>query len=338
MTYGLGEDNKYGVLGLWWQEHTYGPNYMGDWYGPWIGNSHAQWNLYNKWNIMWGMQFESFAIGVYLNRADEGYYETATDMEDGEWYSSYTTFGIGLNFDTDAIYGDIAFDYQKVGYTDTDLGDEEKIEQDAGNIYEFRGRAFYEWTDVITWVPYVRYKMGDLSVKSTESDFYADDECWGIKGFQFDIAIAANLQVNEDNLIIVGIEPYGYYKGEPSECGSDAMAEDDKLTIFPGFVFGFESDVKDWLTFRAGCDKAFIKWEGKEEGDGMTYEEKETMAPFEWYLGLGFHVGDFDIDCMLNKHVPFSMGYWLTGYQPTGGYYEGYTASPIGMISATYHF
>jgi hypothetical protein len=337
MTYGLGEDNKYGVLGMWWHEHTYGPNYMGAWWGPYPGgNPAAQYNIYNKWDVMWGNQFESFALGLYFNRADEGYYETMTDSEDGEYYSSYMTLGIGISFDTDEFDGNIAFDYQKVGYTYTDLGDEAKLEQDAGNIFEFRGNAYYEWTDVITWVPYLRYKWGDLSFQSSEDGYFASDDCWGVKGFQLDLAIAANMQVNEDNLIIVGIEPYGYYKGEPSDCGSDAGAEEYKMKIFPGFVFGFESDVKDWLTFRAGCDKALIKFEGSYEGDGMEATMKETAAPFEWYLGLGFHVGDFDIDAMLNKQTPFSMGYWLTGFQPSAYYDDAET--PIGMISATYSF
>ena len=39
LTYGLGEDNKYGVFGIWWQEHPYGPNYMGDWWGPYGGGT-----------------------------------------------------------------------------------------------------------------------------------------------------------------------------------------------------------------------------------------------------------------------------------------------------------
>jgi hypothetical protein len=52
MTYGLGEDNKYGVLGMWWQEHTYGPNYMGDWWGPYGGEATSFGeNVYNKWNV-----------------------------------------------------------------------------------------------------------------------------------------------------------------------------------------------------------------------------------------------------------------------------------------------
>jgi hypothetical protein len=335
MTYGLGEDNKYGVLGMWWQEHTYGPNYMGDWAGP-FGYTAFDENVYNKWHLMWALSFEKIDIGIHFNRADE-MYKGEGEGEVYEDYINYTTLGLGLRWDlNDETYMDLAFDYTSVGYTYQDGGDE-IIEADAKNIMNIRARMFYEWTDIITWVPYVNYKWGDLSLKSNQSGFYADDECWGIKGFQFDIALAANIMVNDDNMIIVGVDPYSYWKGEPSECGADAGTGEMTMKVFPGFVFGLETDVKDWLTFRAGCEKALIKMTYKESDTEGEYEENYTVAPFEWYLGLGFHVSDFDIDLLVNKEAPFSMGYWLTGIQP-GQYETDDIGTPIGMISMTYSF
>jgi len=335
LSYGLGEDNKYGVLGMWWQEHTYGPNYMGDWAGPW-GYTDFSEDVFNKWNIMWAMSFETIDIGIRLERADEEYLGEGegTKYQD---YISYTTLGLGLRWDlSDESYADLAFDYTSVGYKYQD-GGEEVIEADKKGIMAVRGRMFYEWTDVITWVPYVSYKWGDLSIKSNESGFYADDECWGLKGYQLDIGLAANIMVNDDNMIIVGIEPYGSYKGEPSECGSDAGDYSEQMTIFPGWVFGLESDIKDWLTFRAGCDKALLKTTYEMDDGEVSGEENYTWAPFNWYLGLGFHVSDFDIDLLVNKEAPFSMGYWLTGIQP-GSYETEDIGAPIGMISVVYSF
>ncbi len=333
LTYGLGEDNRFGVLGMWWEEYTYGPNNM-SWAGPW-GYTDFSENVYNKWNIMWATEFETIDIGIRIERADQGYYYDV-DGEKDEDYISYTTLGFGLRWElNDETCMDLAFDYTSVGYTYKVMGFDEVIEADSKNIMGFRARMFYEWTDVITWVPYFSYKFGTLSLKSNESGFYADTDCWGVKAFQLDFGLAANINVNDDNLIIVGIEPYGLYKGEPAECGSDAGSEEEKMTIMPGFVFGLESDVKDWLTFRAGCDKALIKADYKYEDEVTSEEGKYTWAPFNWYLGLGFHVGDFDIDLLLNKEVPFSMGYWLTGFSPEDGDNSG---APIGMISATYSF
>ena len=334
LTYGLGEDNRFGVFGIWFQEHSYGPNAMGAWMGP-FGYTDFSDDVYNKWNLMWALAFETIDIGVRIERADEMAKEVgATTYED---YISYSTLGLGLRWDfSDAAYLDVAFDYTAVGYTYQDGGDE-IIEADSKSITALRARMFYEWTDVITWVPYFSYKGGNLSLKSNESGFYGDDECWGIKGYMLDFGLAANINVNDDNLIIIGIEPYGLYSGEPSECGSDADSETAKMTIFPGFVLGLESDVKDWLTFRAGCDKALLKTTFEGTTGGEAYTDDYTWAPFNWYLGLGFHVGDFDIDLLVNKEAPFSMGYWMTGIQP-GGYETSDIGTPIGMISATYIF
>ena len=336
LTYGLGEDNRFGVFGIWWQEDTWGPNYLGDWWGPYGGGTTSfSENVFNKWNVMWALAFETIDIGIHIERADQGYYADQ-DGEKDEDYISYQTLGLGLRWNmNDATYMDIAFDYTSVGFTYKEMGVDATVEADKKSIMAFRARMFYEWTDVITWVPYFNYKFGDLSLKSSESGYYDDDDCWGIKGYQFDLGLAANINVNDDNLIIVGIEPYGLYKGEPSECGSDAGSEEEKLTILPGFVFGLESDVKDWLTFRIGCSKALMKTEYKYTAEGTNYEESWTWAPFDWQLGLGFHVSDFDIDLLVNREVPFSMGYWMTGFSPEGGDDAG---TPVGMISMTYSF
>lgn len=342
LTYGLGDDAEYGVLGLWWEEDTPGPNrWMGSdglWAGPMFG-PYTDFSdfVYNKWHAMYGYQMDGMSFGLYFNRADQGAYEEQSGVS-GEFedYSSYTTIGAGVRFDVgDDAYADLAFDWTTVSFTYTELGDDEEVEADANMVLGFRGRMFYEWTDMITWVPYVSYRMGDLSLKSTEEDFYADGECWGIKGFQFDLGLAANMMVNDETMIIVAVEPFGYYKAEPSDCGPDADTGEVKMTMLPAFAFGFENDVKEWLTLRLGCDKVFVKYEESFEAEGETGDFKMTMAPFNWYLGLGFHVSDFDIDVMVNKEVPFSMGYWLTGFRPAGGYDAG---APIGMISATYHF
>ena len=333
LTYGLGEDNRFGVFGIWWQEHTYGPNNWGLWAGP--GPDFSE-DIFNKWNVMWALAFETIDIGISFNRADEMVKFESSDPATypDEDMISYTTLGLGFAMELgDATNLDLAFDYTTVGYTYQN-GDTEIWEVDSKSAMALRGRMFYEWTDIITWVPYINYRTGNLSVKSNETTMPVD-QCWGLKGFEFDLGLAANLNVNDDNLIIVGIEPYGLYKGEPSECGSDAGSGEISMTILPGFVFGLESDVKEWLTFRAGCSKALVKVTVKDEAGGITDELNLTGAPFEWQLGLGFHVGDFDIDMLLNKEVPFSMGYWITGFSPEEGDDAG---TPIGMISMTYSF
>lgn len=333
LTYGLGEDNQYGVIGLWWEETTRGPLWQHGWFGPygWQATDFSEW-VYNKWNVMWGLSLDGLSFGLYFNRADQGYlYDEDGDEFEQHW--AYTTLGLGVRFDIgDQMYADIAADYTTVGYTFDHEG-QDMLNEDNNSILALRGRMFYEWSDVVTVVPYFNYITGDLSLKSDNADYYGDFDVWGWKGFHLDLGLGLNLRVNDETLLIVAVKPYGMAKAEPSGSGSEIGDISMQATMFPGFAFGFETDVKNWLTFRAGCDKMFIKWNEEVDHAEGAYEYTETLAPFNWYLGLGFHVGNFDIDAMINKEVPFSMGYWLTGFQP-----DWYSGAPIGMISATYHF
>ncbi len=80
--------------------------------------------------------------------------------------------------------------------------------------------------------------------------------------------------------------------------------------------------------------KELYKFKTEYEEEDVGKESSEfTDAPFEFYMGLGFHVGDFNIDCLLNNDVPFHLGYWLTGYTP----YDS-EDTPVYMITATYGF
>jgi hypothetical protein len=146
------------------------------------------------------------------------------------------------------------------------------------------------------------------------------------------------MNVNEDNMILFAIEPFAYWAASPSGYADNFEEEWDLACVtMPKFILALESDLTDWLTFRTGCSKSNSAWAySYKDGD---YEEVEgnsdtSWSEFAWNIGLGFHFGDFDIDCLLNKDVPFSMGYWLTGYQNN---YDNET-TPVGMISAVYHF
>lgn len=191
------------------------------------------------------------------------------------------------------------------------------------------------------------------------------DVNYGVKGMEFILGLGANIKVNENNLLLFAIEPYSYRKLEQSDPPAGDFVRydayyypyyyndsyewgkkhEDTETILPTFRLALESDVRDWLTFRIGAVKGFYKDEYKlsytaqtgpdDEDDIEEYEETDTYVGsyFEYYMGLGFHVSDFDIDVVVNNNLPFRIGYWLTGYQPSE-----YSGPPVYMLSATYHF
>ena len=144
-------------------------------------------------------------------------------------------------------------------------------------------------------------------------------------------------------MLLFAVEPFSYMKGEPS-AAPDSVVDEFTYTVIPRFYLALESDVKDWLTFRVGGMKELGKWDEKSGGTSTEYKDVNTWGGFQYFMGLGFHVGDFDIDCVINNELPYHMGYWLTGYGWGGddGYYgssvDHVENAPAYMVTGTYHF
>ena len=335
-TYGFGEDNKYGTLGMFFYNWAPPLNMIGGYDDVFTDY------LNSKFDIIYAYPMESLTIGIHFTRADEYDYVKEEHTDTTEVSQAYTTIGAGVRFDLgDNAYGDVAFDISFGSYSDDSNDYYGTVEPDANMSYAFRARVFYAYNDEITLVPYLGYSYYDFRLKASMHDSAFAANNWGDKGMMFNFGVGANVKVNEDNLLVFAIEPFDYYKYEPSQA-PDTIEASYTYTVMPRFFLAIESDVKDWLTFRAGGIKALgkSKEESNEEGE---YEETSTEAPFMLFMGLGFHVGDFDIDCVISNELPYHLGYWLTGY-PWDSYHGPYTNGisysnePIYMVTGTYHF
>lgn len=334
-TYGLGEDNRYGVLGMWFWHMDEGLNPFGDyeyincW---WPGMGRFNDVLDHKVAIMWGYAMEGASFGLGFSRADNAYKTTFTTPQyKYDAHQAYTTVNAGVRFDIgDNMYMDIAFDLSWVNYSweQADAVSSEDRSVDANKMYSIRARGFYEWKENFTWVPYFAYQGFDFRIKSDDPAFFDS----GDKATNFTIGLGSNITINEDNLLVFAVDIYDFTNRKPSQDPDDEAYE-IKYIVFPRFYLALESDVTDWLTFRAGGWQELGKIDEKcTVGIDEDITGTATWSDFEMSLGLGFHVGDFDIDCVLNPQLPLYMGYWLTGYQSYSG------DPPIWMASALYHF
>jgi len=334
-SYALGEDGGMGTISMFF--HQYSEPLHPFWNTPW-GTEWSQGPVnrgtsYNKFHVMYGYAMEGLSFGIALTRSDD--YERYEDGYEDEESAGYTTVSAGVRFDVgDAAYMDINFELGMASFADSNYAGY-AVTEDANMTYGIKARLFYEWNETITWVPYFGFTTYDFSAKS-DDDAFADNY-WGDKGMMFEFGLGANIAVNEDNLILFAIEPFSYAKREPSAI-PDGVDGDwtSTATVMPRFILGLETDIKDWLTFRAGGVHTLMKVEDKSvwmDPDGV---DTETWSEFDYYMGLGFHVGDWDIDCVLNNATPFRLGYWLTGMgQPD---YETDDAAAMWLLSAKYHF
>jgi hypothetical protein len=390
-SYALGTDGKYGTLAMFFNYYGVPLNYMNegwDYYGDPYTSS-----LYSKWNVLYGYAMDKLSFGLYFSRSDQSteydqHYKYVTP-DTTEWYDysnaqAYTTVGAGVRFDIgEKMYADLAFDYswasmtldqRNYNYYSQYYGYGE-ITADANKMMDFRGRAFYEWNDMITLVPYVEFGTFDFSLKGDSMKvwnrpFTTDTLDWkdtnyGVKGTMIMFGLGANVKVNENNLLVFAVEPYGYYKLEQSDPPAADFVRQDRYyypyydedpyswgvkhentsTALPVFHLALETDVRDWLTFRIGGEKGFYKDEYKtsyksqygtdpvDDIETGTETDTYTGSWFSYWMGLGFHVGDFDIDAVVNNNLPFRVGYWLTGYEN-----NSYDGPPVYMLSAAYHF
>jgi hypothetical protein len=386
-SYGLGADAKYGTLAMFFNYYgkplnseQFGWDYTGDPYSEYLNS---------KWNVLYGYAMEKLSFGLHFTRSDRSdVYDWSYGYQDPDTtialnYTNeraYTTVGAGVRFDVgEKMYADLAFDYSWAGQT-VDNGQYSydqyygygEVTADANKMMDFRGRAFYEWNETVTLVPYAEFGTFDFSLKGSESKvfnraFSTDTLDWkdtnyGVKGMGMTFGLGANVKVNENNLLVFAVEPYSHMKVEQSdppasdfvryEWGSYPYSDpyswgktyETTYTVLPTFRLALESDVKDWLTFRIGAEKGFQKSEYKqsytyqngseEDTDQIAYEETDTYTSswFEYWMGLGFHVGDFDIDAVVNNNLPFRVGYWLTGYS------DNHNGPPVYMLTAAYHF
>jgi hypothetical protein len=371
------EDTKplnYEQWGWDYSGYFYGEGYLSYWWD----NPYAD-NLYNKWNVLYGYSMEKLSFGLYFSRADESdecksSYEFANpalrDTAFTDTYSAaYTTVGAGLRFDIgEKMYADLAFDYSWASLTmeqkspasydswDAYYKEFGEISADANTMMNFRGRMFYEWNETITLVPYASFGTFNFSLKADSSAYYYDriwdevqpdtlgwkDTHYGVKGMGFTLGIAANIKVNENNLLLFAVEPYAYGKVEQSDPPTGFVRQDydsdiydnyyswegdpwwygvtreEKMTLLPTFRIALESDVRDWLTFRIGARQEFYKYEDtqsytSQQGSDPTtdlVDYKETCtytgSEFDYWMGLGFHVGDFDIDTVIDPDLPYA--------------------------------
>ena len=337
VTHACGEEGKYGTWGIFLMDyvsddvfysqvnHLMLPDYVDD---PNIPSVPV-----NKFAIQWGKEFDGIAIGLGFTRSDKGVEDTTVDPANPKYNISFTTLGAGIRADVgENAYTDLAVTLGLAGGGMTD-----STEFDKKMSLDFAGRLFWEWKEYATIIPVVDFGMYEFALDNYDPEH-------GEKGNWFNIGAALNMDVNTNNMLLLGLE-VGKAKYEPSlpDTAASSWAESSTWWL-PSIFLGLETDVKPWLTVRVASRKTLYKDTDKEVDGG---EDMETSADFDWFLGCGFHVAEFDIDCQVSPEAPFSMGYWLTGYSAYQNYYyysdkssqqPGYDMAPIYRISATYHY
>jgi hypothetical protein len=277
-----------------------------------VGNNVA---LLRTTDLMYGMKLGGNNVGFRLSYASDAFEQDAPDIEESARYIeaaggiSDKKYDLGVNF------------YMPSIENKTDFADDEYSAFGFG----VNGRYFYSVSEKMEYVPVVviGYTSGSQEYKpdvgSTEkTDFSA---------FAVTIAGAMNYQVDENNLIILGVQPYSQTS---TTIDVENLGETSTTaTIFPAIHLGGETRITSWLSGRIGAFQAFqtIATEFKPEG-GTTTKSSSSSSFLNFSFGLGVEVGNFVIDFDLNDGTFFEGPYILGGR----------VRDTFNRVSVTYNF
>ena len=329
-THNWGEDHWLGTWGIFLLKNSIedGSFYLfNPLYTLGLGADHPS----TKFALTWGKDLGAVSLGVMFTRSDIMLQLPGSSEEDLD----FMTLGAGVRWDVgEKMYADLAATLGMSGglFLET-VGTDTLLVGFDGNIsYNFEGRLFYEFMDNATLVPFIGYRAADFSLEDADVAVSSGDKTSDVM-----LGASLNFDVNTNNMLVFATE-MEFYNWEPSKKATGDEQE-FSATVLPRFYVALESDITSWFTARVGATKTMVKFKIKnEDGDQIIFTDPRyfalldeiSMDDFAWFLGGGFHVGEWDVDAVFDPSMPFRLGYWLTGYSDS--------TPPIGRVSATYRF
>jgi len=134
----------------------------------------------------------------------------------------------------------------------------------------------------------------------------------GVSTLSFAGGVGIEKPINEDNILIIGIEAFGY-----SSFSTDVKNGDEDIvtiTTLPGIYLGVESRISSWLIGRLGgqhVNQSRVT-ENKPDG-GDTSEFTVKSSQFHLAMGLGMEFGNFLVDVAMNEELFFDGPYIFDG-------------------------
>jgi hypothetical protein len=210
--------------------------------------------------------------------------------------------------------------------------------KDNGSMsFAFNARAHLQTSDDFEVVPVFNFYSIDQSLKQTVLVGTAvEDTSAKIKSTGINLGLAGQWKLRESDWLTMGVA-YQHVKLDAVDTPNDVLV---KYTTAPNLFGALESNVFSWLTLRLGASKPiFSKLELEDDaaslvelsGIGFPADTKVEIkdSPFQYSVGLGFHLGHIDVDALMNQDFVF-----------TGGALAGNDNSeiPFTRLSATYRW
>jgi hypothetical protein len=204
---------------------------------------------------------------------------------------------------------DMAFGFQTTSITDEgpdSTGTHVTFTEDNGfNTLTIRARMFWDYFEKVQFVPFVEYRRENKGVKEDVSGDGRNDEVKE-KNAMFNVAIGTNY-FPHDRFHIILVGGILLMKSESTIEGS--ISGERILEHLPYIKGGIETEIRDWLDFRAGVEKQIVM----EDIIPFTTANKMTSSRFQGYLGAGLHISGLTIDMQLNPNLFYNGPNFISG-------------------------
>jgi hypothetical protein len=210
---------------------------------------------------------------------------------------------------------------------------------DGNMALSFVARDYYALNDYMNLVPVAAFAIA--SEKNIEYTG-ADSNLFKFNTTAMELGLALQTKPTENSEIIGGA---GYRSLKLREkmfddaSGGDTLLDDFTTTDtdMPYAWLGFETQVKSWMHFRLGVEKAIATHKEKSEmpvaaasADEERNELKETDSPFNYAVGVAFHAGPVTMDAQVAND------WWNAGPNFLSG--DNFGGNMFPRVSFTYNF
>ncbi len=186
------------------------------------------------------------------------------------------------------------------------------------------GRAFVGPETGIQYVPIVagNYLSSTLELDTVDTD---------MSFLQAGIGFGLHYQVDDDNLVVVGIEAVSIQESRLKLA--DGEERITRILTAPGVFLGGETHPTDWLIVRLGAAHVSQqRTSAVEPPDQPKFETISRHSQFNVSAGMGIRLGRFLLDLDINEHFLFEGPDFISGQ---GG---NQTGDFVNRVSMTYNF
>jgi hypothetical protein len=152
-------------------------------------------------------------------------------------------------------------------------------------------------------------------------------------GLMFSVGIGMEKPINEDNLLIVGLDGFSYETLEINSKTTDVTQTTTTIT-FPAIYLGLESRISSWLIGRLGVRHTNVSVTDEQTG---ADDQTDDGSTFHLALGLGMEFGNFLIDFGMNEGLLFD-GPYIFSHTNGASSPNGSISQFASKISITYNF